>query len=144
MEGSILKLSEQICFPIYASSRLITRLYQPLLDKIGLTYPQYLVMMVLWEHGEQKVTEIGKRIFLNTNTLTPLISKLIAKGLITKNRSNEDERTVFITLTSSGEALRESAECIPYELAKNMNMSVDELLHLKDMMWKILKQLDNQ
>lgn len=144
MEDSSLKLSEQICFPIYASSRLITRLYQPLLNKIGLTYPQYLVMMVLWEHGEQKVTEIGNRIFLNTNTLTPLISKLIAKGLITKDRSNEDERTVFITLTSSGIKLKESAECIPYELAKNMNMSADELLQLKNTMWKILKQLDNQ
>jgi MarR family transcriptional regulator, organic hydroperoxide resistance regulator len=142
-EGSRLKLNDQVCFPIYASSRLITRLYQPLLDKLGLTYPQYLVMMVLWENDYQKVTAIGKQLFLNTNTLTPLITKLITKGLISKKRSENDERAVFVSLTHTGQELKDQAERIPYELASTMDIPVNDLLQLKTIMWEVLKKLDD-
>jgi len=109
-EKSELFLPEQICFPLYASSRMITRLYKPLLEELELTYPQYLVLMVLWQEEQLSVSELGKRLYLNTNTLTPLIKKMKDKGLVKKTRSDEDERTVFITITPKAKDLQKSKD----------------------------------
>lgn len=142
-EFNPLALEEQICFPIYATSRLITRLYQPLLDEIGLTYTQYLVMLVLWAEDQQKVTEIGKKLYLNTNTLTPLITKLIQKGLIVKQRADFDERTVIVSLTKEGKALKISAKCIPEKLAASVDIPQEEAEMVKSAMWKFLNSMED-
>ena len=141
-EQSQLLLQNQLCFPLYATSRMVTRLYQPFLDAIGLTYPQYLVMLVLWETDHQPVSKIGKRLFLNTNTLTPLLQKIAQKGLIVKNRSKTDERTVVISLTSSGSKLKEKAANIPEQLAMASNIPVSELEQMRSTMWKMLNFLE--
>lgn len=131
-------LPDQVCFPLYASSRMITRLYQPLLDELELTYPQYLVMLVLWQEEKITVSELGNQLYLNTNTLTPLIKKMKEKGLVKKQRSNQDERTVFIKLTDKGSALQEQAKNIPSALIKSLNMSHEDLENIRDIMWRFL------
>lgn len=137
---SDLFLDNQLCFPFYATSRLITRLYQPLLKKIDLTYPQYLVMLVLWESDSIIVSQLGKRLFLNSNTLTPLLKKMEQKGLLIRKRSNEDERTVVIELTSKGQKLKTKATGIPNSLKEqlNINMPMEDILELKKSLWKFL------
>ena len=142
MSSNHLHLQEQLCFPIYASSRMVTRLYQPYLDEINLTYPQYITMLSLWEKDRVKVSDLGKELFLYTNTLTPLLKKLEAKGLIKRVRSKKDERTVLISLTDSGLELRRSAEDIPIKLVENLGMSIDELKQMRKLMWKSLSNLD--
>ena len=142
MSSNHLHLQEQLCFPIYASSRMVTRLYQPYLDEINLTYPQYITMLSLWEKDRVKVSDLGKELFLYTNTLTPLLKKLEAKGLIKRVRSKKDERTVLISLTNSGMELRRSAEDIPIKLVENLGMSIDELKQMRKLMWKLLSNLD--
>lgn len=120
MEYEQLKLDNQICFPVYAASRLIIRQYQPLLEKLGVTYPQYLVLMVLWEHGPQPVGDISRRLILNTNTLTPLLKRLEGQGLIRRRRDDSDERKVVVSLTDQGDQLRHKAALIPENLAKGL------------------------
>jgi len=137
-ENSNLFLPEQVCFPLYASSRMITRLYQPLLEKFEITYPQYLVLLVLWQHRKLSVTELGSKLFLNTNTLTPLIRKMKEKKLLTKQRSNKDERTVYIALTKKGQELQEEAKSVPKELIKSLNMSSEDLEDIRAIMWRFL------
>lgn len=137
-ENSNLFLPEQVCFPLYASSRMITRLYQPLLEAFELTYPQYLVLLVLWQHKKLSVTELGNKLFLNTNTLTPLIRKMKEKKLLTKQRSNKDERTVFIALTKKGQELEEQAKGVPKALIKSLDMSSDDLENIRAIMWRFL------
>ena len=100
-----LRLEHQLCFRLYASSRLITRLYQPLLEPLGLTYPQYIVLMILWEHEPCRATDIGTRAYLQSNTLTPLLRRLEEQGLIVRERSALDERSLNISLTEKGRAL---------------------------------------
>jgi DNA-binding MarR family transcriptional regulator len=141
-DQSQLLLQNQLCFPIYATSRMITRLYQPFLDAIGLTYPQYLVMLVLWEKDIQKISDIGERLFLNTNTLTPLLRKIEKKGLVTKTRQESDERTVHISLTTTGTELRKKASDIPEKLAIASNIPVQELESIRSTMWKMLNLLE--
>ncbi len=122
-----LKLANQICFPIYAASRLITREYQPLLDELGLTYPQYLALMVLWEHDGLSVNDIGQKLLLNTNTVTPLLKRMEAQGLVTRQRSADDERRVIVSLTPQGRALQERAVAIPAALVAGLSADdVDE------------------
>ncbi len=137
-ENSNLFLPEQVCFPLYASSRMITRLYQPLLEAFEITYPQYLVMLVLWQHKKLSVTELGSKLFLKTNTLTPLIRKMKEKKLLTKQRSNKDERTVFVSLTTKGQELEEKAKDVPKELIKSLNMSSKDLEDIRAIMWRFL------
>ena len=144
MEYENLKLENQLCFPVYAASRLITREYQPLLDEIGLTYPQYLVLMVLWEQDPLTVNDIAKRLILNTNTITPLLKRMEKQGLIIRNRSDSDERRVMVSLTASGLDLKEKAARIPDELIKRLaasNMRAEELLELKDSLNSIINWL---
>jgi DNA-binding MarR family transcriptional regulator len=137
-DNNNLILPEQVCFPLYASSRMITRLYQPLLEVMDITYPQYLVLLVLWQEEKLTVSELGKRLYLNTNTLTPLIKKMKEKKLLTKKRSSTDERTVFITLTEKGKALQQDAKSVPKELIKSLNMSNEDLEQIREIMWRFL------
>ncbi|MBN2262007.1 MAG: MarR family transcriptional regulator [Prolixibacteraceae bacterium] len=130
-----LKLENQLCFPVYAASRLITREYQPLLDKLSITYPQYLVLMVLWENNHLPVNDIAKKLVLNTNTITPLLKRMEQQGLIMRERSEKDERKVIVHLSEQGTALQEEAARIPEELAKRLsdsNLKLDDLAKLKD------------
>lgn len=141
-EKSELFLPEQICFPLYASSRMITRLYKPLLEELELTYPQYLVLMVLWQEEQLSVSELGKRLYLNTNTLTPLIKKMKEKGLVKKTRSDEDERTVFITITPKAKELRSKAKSVPSELLQSLQMSEEDIETVREIMWRFLSNFD--
>lgn len=130
-----LKLSSQICFPLYAASRLITREYQPYLDNIGITYPQYLVLMVLWEVDAITVNEITNKLILNTNTVTPLLKRMESQGLINRSRSEKDERKVIVHLTDKGRKMREDAVSIPESLVKSLSteaMKMEDIIELKD------------
>ena len=138
-----LKLENQLCFPLYATSRMITRIYQPLLENLDLTYPQFLVMLVLWEQKKMTVGQIGKKLYLNTNTTTPLINKLIDKKYILKNRSLEDERIVFISLTKAGKELQESAVDIPECIVNASGMSAEDIQTMKILMDKFLLNSSN-
>ncbi len=139
-----LKLSNQLCFPVYAASRLITKEYQPFLEKIGITYPQYLVLMVLWETNQITVNEISKKLLLNTNTITPLLKRMEHQGLISRNRSGSDERKVIVDLTAKGEQLKMEASSIPQKLASALlsnALNVDELIDLKTKLEKLINML---
>lgn len=125
-----LKLSNQLCFPFYAASMLITRYYQPLLDEIDLTYPQYIVLMVLWEKDEVPVSAISTELLLNTNTLTPLLKRMESSDLIKRIRSKTDERQVLISLTEKGLKLKEQAALIPQKMMENINYPIPKALTL--------------
>jgi DNA-binding MarR family transcriptional regulator len=120
MKYEQLKLSNQVCFPVYAASRLIIREYKPYLDKIGITYPQYLVFLVLWETENISVNEITDKLILNTNTITPLLKRMEALGFISRKRSDSDERKVIVRLTEKGRKLRKKAASIPEMLAAEL------------------------
>lgn len=111
-----LRLDQQLCFPLYAASNLMTRLYRPLLDELGLTYPQYLAMMVLWEASPSTVSALGERLLLDSGTLTPLLKRLEGAGLVCRTRDAADERRVLVSLTAEGLALRSRAEGVPHRL----------------------------
>jgi len=147
MEYEQLKLENQLCFPFYAVSRLIIRAYQEDLDKLGITYPQYLVLMVLWEKDGISVNEITEKLILNTNTVTPLLKRMEAMQLITRTPSTVDQRKIIIQLTSQGWAMRESAAEIPLKLMNKLNLEVSdvqiaEALHLKNKLYELIKVLD--
>jgi DNA-binding MarR family transcriptional regulator len=115
-----LKLENQLCFPVYALSRLITREYQPYLDQLEITYPQYLVLMILWEKDDIPVNDIAKKLILNTNTITPLLKRMEQQGIIKRVRSTEDERKVIVSLTSKGRQLQDKAISIPQQLTQQL------------------------
>lgn len=125
-----LRLDNQVCFALYSASLAMTKLYKPLLDAIDLTYPQYLVMLVLWERDGLTVSDLGEHLFLDSGTLTPLLKRLEAAGLIARLRDAEDERRVRITLSPSGRALREQAERVPQDLMAGSRCTVAELARL--------------
>ncbi|MDV3736331.1 MarR family transcriptional regulator [Elizabethkingia anophelis] len=137
-----LKLDNQICFPVYALSREIVGRYRPLLDKLDITYPQYLVLLVLWEHQEQSVSQLGEKLYLDSGTLTPLLKRLEQKKLVTRSRSKEDERIVKIKLTSEGQSLQKKAASIPKQLFEDMKVPEEELKQLKTTIEKILTTLN--
>lgn len=144
MNGDHLKLENQLCFPVYAASRLITRAYQPFLDKLGITYPQYLVLLVLWEHDSMPVNDIARKLILNTNTITPLLKRMEQQGLIRRARSEEDERKVIVQLTSNGIELKERASSVPEGLIKRLaesELKAEELIRLKDQLGAIISYL---
>lgn len=126
-----LKLSNQLCFPIYAAANAIQKAYRPHLAPLGLTYPQYLVMLVLWERDGLSLGDIGRRLHLDSGTLTPLLKRLEGAGLVGRRRSEEDERVVLITLTEKGRALKAVAEPIPVKLADAMHLEPAQALALK-------------
>lgn len=133
-----LKLENEICFPLYACSREIIRQYKPLLDKLDLTYTQYITMMVLWERTSINVKALGELLYLDSGTLTPLLKKLEAKGLVDRRRSETDERNLIITLTEEGVALREKAIAVPEEIAKVTNLTAEEAAMLYCLLYKAL------
>ena len=138
----MLKLENQLCFPLYAAARAVINRYQPLLAAIGLTYTQYIAMMVLWEHGRVGVKELGQRLFLDSGTLTPLLKRLESKGFVRRERSSQDERAVTITITDAGEALQEKAKAIPGKIGKCMPLSREEAGTLYALLYKLLENLD--
>lgn len=136
-----LLIENQLCFTIYACSREITKLYQPNLDKIGLTYSQYLVMLVLWERQQCTVKEIGEVLYLDSGTLTPLLKRLQAAGLIIRERSLQDERKVLISLTEQGWALQSEALCIPSKMVEGTTMSGEALTDLLGQFKNLLERV---
>ncbi|MBG6111029.1 DNA-binding MarR family transcriptional regulator [Flavobacterium sp. CG_9.10] len=147
MEDAQLKLSNQICFPIYSASRLITKAYKPYLDEMGLTYPQYLVLMVLWENDGLSVNQITEKLLLNTNTLSPLLQRMEKMGLLQRNRSIKDERSVIVQLTEKGRNLKTQAKPIPEKLIKILlteNIKVSDVLQLKEMLNEWIKILTEE
>ncbi|MGI4885429.1 MAG: MarR family winged helix-turn-helix transcriptional regulator [Janthinobacterium lividum] len=126
-----LKLDEQVCFPVYALSRLVTKVYQPLLAPLGLTYPQYLVLLLLWEHQELAVKDIGQKLLLDTGTLTPLLKLLEQRELLSRRRDPRDERSVLIRLLPAGAALHELARQIPAQLGQRYSLTRDDVTVLR-------------
>ena len=127
-----LLLDNQLCFAVYSTAHAFNRVYKPLLDGLGLTYPQYLVMLVLWERDDVPVKEIGERLFLDSGTLTPLLKRLEAAGLIKRARSKDDERQVLIALTPQGQALRDKAKTLPQAILAASACSIGELSAMKN------------
>lgn len=138
-----LKLENQLCFPLYACSKEIVRKYKPMLDELGLTYTQYIAMMVLWEKKQVNVKELGQHLYLDSGTLTPLLKKLEGKGYLTRERSREDERSLLISITKKGEALRERAVKVPERMGQCIRLSSEEAVLLHDLLYKILDQTQN-
>jgi len=137
-----LKLDNQLCFPFYSVSRMIIRKYQPLLDELEITYPQYLVLLVLWETDSMPVNDIAKRLFLQTNTVTPLLKRMESQGIITREKATDDERKVIVRLTEKGKAMEQLAAEIPFRLAEAMtNFSIEELTALHSTLYRMIDQL---
>jgi len=128
---NLLHLDEQLCFALYSTSLALNKVYRRLLAPLGLTYPQYLVMMVLWEHDGLSVSEIGEKLFLDSATLTPLLKRLQSSGLVTRTRASHDERQVIVELTGEGRALKAQARTVPSELACASECSPDDLIAMK-------------
>ena len=144
-----LALDQQFCFALYSASHAMTKTYQPMLDRLGLTYPQYLVMLVLWEQDAILVKDIGARLFLDSDTLTPLLKRLETNGLVSRNRNRLDERQVRIELTEQGRALRSQAEAIPEQLLCASGQALatlaairTELTRVRDDLFKALGHAD--
>ena len=133
-----LRLKNQLCFPLYAASREILRKYTPILKDLNLTYTQYIVMMVMWEHKALKVGEISRLLYLDTGTLSPLLKAMEEKGLIERKREKNDERVVTISITEKGESLKEKALSVPQELGKCINLSPEEAKSLYEILYKII------
>ena len=134
----VLKLENQLCFPLYACAREIVKRYKPFLDAIDLTYTQYIAMMVLWERKIVNVKELGQFLYLDSGTLTPLLKKLERKGLVTRTRSAQDERQLMVSITESGEALKDQAVEIPLQIAGCTNLTAEEGMQLYHILYKIL------
>ena len=137
-----LLLDKQLCFALYSSSLAMTKLYKPLLDKLGLTYPQYLVMLVLWENDHQSVSDLGTRLFLDSGTLTPLLKRMENSGWLARHRSQDDERCVIISLTDNGKALRNTAQHIPAYLMETSGCTLPELTTLTIELQKLRGRLN--
>ena len=133
-----LKIENQLCFPLYACSKEIVRRYRPILDELGITYTQYITMMILWEYGSSSVNNLGKRLYLDSGTLTPLLKSLESKGYVTRQRSKKDERTMVISVTSEGMALRERALSVPGRIASCIDIEPAKAKALYDLLYEIL------
>ena len=140
-KNSLLKLENQLCFPFYAVSRLLTKTYQPLLQTLGLTYPQYLVFLLLWEHERLTVKELGEKLLLDSGTLTPLLKRMEQKQWLSRCRAPRDERSVIIALLPAGRALEARAGQIPTQMLDKMQMSAAEIAALRTHLTHLLTQL---
>ena len=136
-----LKLENQLCFPLYACSKEIVKAYKPHLDALDLTYTQYITMMVMWEHKELKVKEVGQYLYLDSSTLTPLLKRLEQKGYVTRRRSAEDERDLIVTITESGEALKEKAVTVPERLAACVELDPKKAQVLYTLLYEVIGKL---
>ncbi|WP_019948680.1 MarR family winged helix-turn-helix transcriptional regulator [Hymenobacter aerophilus] len=138
---ALLRLGNQLCFPLYAASRMLTKAYQPLLQELGLTYPQYLVLLLLWEHQELTVKELGEHLLLDSGTLTPLLKRMEQRQWLSRRRDARDERSVIIGLQPAGEALRGPACRIPEQLLSRLGMPEADFLALRSQLNQLLTRL---
>ncbi len=141
---SCLKLENQLCFPLYACAKEVVRNYKPFLDELDLTYTQYITMMVLWDKKEMNVKEIGKCLYLDSGTLTPLLKKLESKGYIERHRSKEDERNLLIRITKEGEDLKKVAMSVPERMGKCIDLSESEAKELYTLLYKVLTKFHEE
>ncbi len=139
-----LRLENQLCFPLYACAKEIVKAYKPFLDELGLTYTQYITMMVLWEHKELRVKEVGERLFLDSSTLTPLLKRLEEKGYVTRRRSDQDERDVYVAITRLGEELQERALSVPGRLAACVQLEPKKAAALYGTLYEIIGKLTDK
>ncbi len=139
-----LKLENELCFPLYACSRELIKQYKPYLDEIDLTYTQYITMMVLWEKRVLSVKELSIYLYLDSGTLTPLLKKLEAKGLVSRKRSEEDERSLIVSLTDRGKELRKRAVHIPERMESSSNLEPEEAAELYRILYKMLDNVDSK
>lgn len=137
-----LKLEQQLCFAVYSAAHAFTRFYRPLLAKLGITYPQYLVLLVLWETDGLTVSEIGDRLLLDSGTLTPLLKRMEQQGVLSRQRSRADERQVLVTLTEKGAAMRETAEGFPMKILSASHCSTNEIETLRQTLFGLRAALD--
>lgn len=135
----VLKLENQICFPLYVASKEVVKRYTPFLEEIDLTYTQYITMLVLWEHQEMNVKELGKYLYLDSGTLTPVLKKLEQKGFITRKRNAEDERVLNVAVTEEGLKLRENAVAIPAKLGESVTLAEEDAKKLHEVLSKLIK-----
>lgn len=136
-----LKLENQLCFPLYACAKEIVKVYKPYLDQFDLTYTQYITLMVLWEHNEMNVKELGKYLYLDSGTLTPVLKKLESKGYIERKRSKTDERNLRIKITENGNALKKQVIEIPQKVGRCVNLEEEEAMQLYKILYKVLHSL---
>ena len=136
-----LKLENQLCFPLYAASRELIKQYRPSLEALNLTYTQYITMLVLWDAGKISVKELGRRLYLDSGTLTPVLKSLEAKGLVSRSRSTLDERVLIVDCTPQGLALRDKALDVPGEVGKCVRLESDEAVQLYMLLYKVLQGL---
>jgi len=134
-----LKLSNQLCFPLYACAKEVVRMYKPFLDEIDLTYTQYITMMVMWEKKQVSVKQLGEMLFLDSGTLTPVLKKLEQKGYVSRARSKEDERVLDVTLTEEGEALKDKALDVPRQMSACVRLEPEEAITLQKILNKLLQ-----
>ena len=139
-----LKLDNQLCFPLYAASREVIKRYRPSLDALDLTYTQYITMMVFWEQKKISVKELGKKLYLDSGTLTPVLKSLESKGFVKRYRSIEDERVLIVEITAKGEALRDQALGVPGEVGKCVRLDPQEAITLYGLLYKILNGMSDQ
>ena len=142
MNNNILSLDNQICFPLYACSKEIIKKYKPYLDKLNLTYTQYITMLVLWENNEINVKALGEKIYLDSGTLTPLLKKLESKGYIVRLKNNKDGRNLVIRITNKGIELRDRAKSIPESIGKCINISKKDAFNLYQILHRILGEIN--
>ena len=142
-EYEVLKLKNQLCFPLYACSKELVRLYRPYLEKLDLTYTQYISMMVLWEEKSLSVKELGKRLFLDSGTLTPVLKALEKKGYVKRSRSANDERVLIAEITDDGENLKIKAAEVPKKMANCVNLNPEEAQTLYRLLYKILGSIND-
>ena len=135
------RLKQQVCFALYSASRAVTGYYRPLLEPLGLTYPQYLVMLVLWELGETSVKELGTELMLDSGTLSPLLKRLESADLLTRRRDPSDERSVRVALTGRGDELRHAAAEVPIRMAAASGLAPRELAELRDTLTTLTKAM---
>lgn len=137
-----LKLENQLCFPLYAAAKETVKLYRPLLEKLNLTYTQYIAMLVFWEHKKMNVKELGEKLYLDSGTLTPVLKSLEAKGYVRRYRSSQDERVLLIEVTEAGEALRDEALLIPAQMACHVCLNREESQQLYGLLYKLLSTVE--
>ena len=137
-EYDALKLDNQVCFPLYAAAREVTKLYRPYLDALNLTYTQYITMMVLWENRSCSAKKLGEKLYLDSGTLTPVIKSLEQKGFVKRSRSAVDERVLMVEVTGKGFALREEAKSVPQKMAACTNLTPEEAQTLYKLLYKVL------
>ncbi len=140
----LLKLENQLCFSVYALSRLITKTYQPLLEVLDVTYPQYLVLLLLWEHEALTVKELGDKLLLDSGTLTPLLKRMEQRGWLSRRRAERDERSVIATIQLAGRALERQAQDIPLRLSECFDMTPEQISELQVQLQPLIRRLTSK